>query len=160
MGRVERQRELARRRKRRVLTQETIARMDRVAPRLRGDCDQLLDVEIGPGSGQAELVGFIRLEAVQAQFVLFGKDRDRLFAHFVGGAHDTDGDFTTVGNQDLFEVGHEVRVPLGRLCADYAHHEGRCNTQFWGVFACLRRTTLGNLIGRETLDVSRGLGAQ
>ena len=54
----------------------------------------------------ANPVRFVSLEAVQAQLVLFCKDGDRLFPHFIRCPHDADGNLTTVGDQDFFEVGH------------------------------------------------------
>ena len=43
---------------------------------------------------------------MQAQLVLFGKDGDGAFAHFIGCAHHADGDFAAVGDQDLGKVSH------------------------------------------------------
>ena len=53
-----------------------------------------------------DLIALVGLEAVQRIFVLLGPDGDRLQAELVGGAEDADGDFGTVGDEDLGD-GHE-----------------------------------------------------
>jgi hypothetical protein len=70
----------------RVLGQETIARMNRIRPRHPCDPDDLGDAQIGPDGRHplADPVGLVRLEAVKAQLVFLGIDRDGLLAHLVG----------------------------------------------------------------------------
>ena len=43
---------------------------------------------------------------MQAELVLFGIDGHRALAQFICRAHDANCDFTAIGNQDFFEVGH------------------------------------------------------
>ena len=62
----------------------------------------------------ADLVGFVRLEAVQRMFVLFGPDRDGLDAELVGGAEHADGDFGAVGDEDLGDGQGGLRMPERR----------------------------------------------
>ena len=84
-----------------VLGQEAIARVNRIDARLLRDADDVVDVEIGLDRflAGADQIGFVRLEAVQREAILVGKDRDGADPQFGGGAQHTDGDFTTVGNQ-------------------------------------------------------------
>ncbi len=88
--------------------------MDRIRAALLGDPDDLGDRQIGLNRSHAfaDPIGFIGLEPMQTEFVLFGKDGDGLFAHFVRGTHHADGDFATVGHQDLAEIGHVRPHPL------------------------------------------------
>ena len=86
--------------------------MDRIRPRRLGHANDFRDRQVGRDRAQpfADTVSFVRFEPVQAQFVLFGVNSDGLFAHLVGRAHDADGDFTPVRDQDFLEVGH-LHVP-------------------------------------------------
>ena len=79
------------------------------APQSLGDPDDLLDRQIGGDRAQAlaDPVGLVGLEPVQTQLVLLGKDGDGLVAHLVGRAHDANGDFAAVGDQDLGKFGHD-----------------------------------------------------
>jgi len=67
----------------------------------------VVDVEIGLDRlpAGADQVGFVGLESVQREAVLVGIDGHRADAHFGGGAHDADGDFGAVGDEDLIEHG-------------------------------------------------------
>ena len=93
-----------------VFGQQPVARMDRI--RAAGLChaDHLIDGKIGSNRSQpfANAIRFIRLEPVQAQFVLLGVDGNRFLAHLVGGAHHPDCDFAPVRDEDLVEFGHLV----------------------------------------------------
>ena len=89
--------------------QETVARMDSIRAGQLGDADDFLDRQIAfdrseiPRQMRAttNLITFVRLEAVQREFVLFGPDGDRFQTELVGGAKDADRDFRTVGDKDL-----------------------------------------------------------
>ena len=89
--------------------------MDRVRPAFTGDADHLFDRQVGGDGSQpfADAIGLVRLEPMQAQFVFFGKDRDRLFTHFIGRAHDANGDLTPVCDKNFREFGHGM-VPQGQ----------------------------------------------
>ena len=98
--------------------EEAVARMDRVAPRLRGDLDDVFHGEVG-GDGAAprtDAVGLVGLEAVQREVILLRIDRDRGLAHLVCGAQDPDGDLAPVRHQYSFEAAHRsARSPDHRL---------------------------------------------
>ncbi len=57
-----------------------------------------LGIEMG---ASADLIGFVRLEAVQRQLVLFRPDGDGLQPQFIGRAKDANGDFGAVGDEYL-----------------------------------------------------------
>src|SRR5580692_11358292 len=52
-----------------------------------------------------DLVCFVRLETVQAEAVFLGINRHRAQPELGGGAHDSDGDFTTIESQKLLHGG-------------------------------------------------------
>ena len=91
-----------------VLRQEAVARMDRVRAGQLRHPDDLGDRQVRRDRPQplADPVGLVRLEAVQAQLVLLGIDRDGALAHLVGRAHHPDGDLAPVCDKDLLELGH------------------------------------------------------
>jgi hypothetical protein len=64
--------------------------------------------QIGPDGRHplADPVGLVRLEAVKAQLVFLGIDRDGLLAHLIGRPHHADRDLAAVGDKDLLEFGH------------------------------------------------------
>ncbi len=105
-----------------VLRQQAVSRMHRVGAGSLGDADHLLDGEVGRDRAHplADPVGLVGLEAVEAELVLLGVDRDRLQPELVGGAHHADRDLAAVGDQDLAELGHlgapmlHVRHGIGR----------------------------------------------
>src|SRR5690606_10390338 len=70
------------------------------------------NAEIGRHGPQprADTIGFVRLEAVQAQLVFLGIDRDGLLPQLVRGPHHADRDLTPVGDQNLVE-GHGSGSP-------------------------------------------------
>ena len=85
----------------RALREKAVARMDRVDLGLLRDPDHLVDRQIGfEGSlAEADLIGLVRLEAVQRELVLLGIDRDRRNAQFGRGAEHADGDFAAIGDE-------------------------------------------------------------
>ncbi len=91
-----------------VFAEQAIAGMDRIGTAFLRHANDLVDAEIGGDRPHAfaDAIGFVRLEAVQAELVLFGENGDGTFAHLVGGAHDANGDLAPVGNQDFLEVCH------------------------------------------------------
>jgi hypothetical protein len=90
--------------------------MNCVSATFAGDADDLIDAKVGGNGAEAfaDAVGFVRFETVQAQLVFFGEHGDSFFAHFVGGAHDADCDFTPIGDEDFVEFGHGSS-PFGQL---------------------------------------------
>ena len=90
-------------RQRRVLGQEAVAGMDRVATGLARDPQHLVDVEIGLHrlAALADQIAFVGLEAVQGEAVLVRVDRDRADAHLGGGTEHADRDLAAVGDQQL-----------------------------------------------------------
>ncbi|MCY1361538.1 hypothetical protein D9M69_482070 [compost metagenome] len=89
-----------------VLGEETIARMQGVAAGLDRQVHQFARVQVaGQGVG-ADAVGFVGTLDVQGVPVGIGVDGHRADAHFGAGAHDSDGNLTTVGDQDFLD--HEL----------------------------------------------------
>jgi len=93
----------------RAFRQQAVAGMDRIRARKPGDADHFVDRKIAFDRPEltrkmrtaTDLVAFVRLEAVQRKLVLLGPDRDRLQPEFVGGAEDANGNFGSVGNENL-----------------------------------------------------------
>ena len=87
-----------------IFRQEAIAGMDKGRAALLGNRDDAVDIEIGLHRTEAGAnpIAFIGLEAVQRQLVLFRIDRDRAQAELGSGAHDADGDFTAIGDEEFF----------------------------------------------------------
>jgi hypothetical protein len=90
-----------------VLGQEAVVGVDRVHPGLPGHAQDVLGVQVG---GQrlpalADDVALVGLEAVQCLAILLRVDADGAHAQFRGGAHDTDRDLRTVGDQDRGDGG-------------------------------------------------------
>ena len=97
-----------------VFGQEAIAGMDRVDAFFLRQRDDAVDVQVGldRALALADQVGFVRLEAVQAEAVFLGIDGDGAQAELGGGAHDADGDFAAVeGEQLLHLAGNPRRFP-------------------------------------------------
>ncbi len=86
-----------------ILRKETVTGMDHVDALLACEGDDALDVEIGADGAfvRADEVGFIRLEAMDAEPVLLGVNGHGAQAQLVGGAHDADGDFAAVRDEQL-----------------------------------------------------------
>ena len=70
----------------------------RCGPFFFGEGDDAFDIEVGLDGAEAfaDEVGFVGFKAVQTEAIFFGIDGDRAEAEFGGGAHNADGDFTTV----------------------------------------------------------------
>ena len=91
--------------------------MDGVGARFLRHPDDLGDRQIGGDRPQhlavgqlADLIGLVRLEAVQGDLVLLGEHRDGAAAELVGGAEHADGDLRAVGDEDFLDR-HE-RAPF------------------------------------------------
>ena len=141
--------------------EEAVARMDGVAPRVRGNLDDVVHGEVG-GDGPAILadaIGPVGLEAVEREVVFLRVDRDRGLAHLVGGAQDANGDLAPVRHQYSFEAAHRsARSPDRRVRAFYTD-----------VLVCGRRwrrcSPLAAPISRSTASVAcdeagHGIGAE
>ena len=98
-----------------VFRQKPIAGVDRIGPGHFGHADDFRDRQISPHRRQAltDQIGLVRLEAVQRKLVLFGIDRNGFLAHFIGRAHDANGNLATVGDKDLLEFGHGLTSGRG-----------------------------------------------
>lgn len=97
----------------RVLAQETVARMDGVHIGDLGSRDESVDPKIAVGRGTVSdadgLVGNLDMHRVG---VRLGIDGHRFDVHFAAGADDAHGDFTTVGDQDLFKHDRYGNLPV------------------------------------------------
>jgi len=89
-----------------VLRKETIARMQRIAPRGDGQIDDVVRVEIAGDRFGTDVVGLVRFFYMQRMTVGIRVDGDRFDAHFRAGAHNADGNFTAVGDEYFFN--HEL----------------------------------------------------
>ena len=85
--------------------------MNGIRPARLRHTDNLGDRQIGRDRAQplADAIGLVSLEAMEGELVLFGIDGHRLLAEFSRRTHDTDGDFTAIGDQDL---GKHLLQPL------------------------------------------------
>ena len=77
--------------------------MDRVDAFFARERHDAVDVEIrlDRALALADQVGFVRLEAVQAEAVFLRVDGDGAQAQFVGGAKNADGDFAAIRGQQF-----------------------------------------------------------
>ena len=91
----------------RVFRQQAIPGVDGVGARHFGDADDFFNAQIGGNRAKsfADAIGFVRLETMQPEFVLFGKNGNGFLTHLVRRAHDADSNFAAVGNEDLGEFG-------------------------------------------------------
>ncbi len=98
----------------RAFRQKAVAGMDSVGTGVGGDAQHFVDRQIGLNrphrrgemGAPADPVGLVGLEAVQRQLVLFGEDGDGADAQLVGGAQHPDGDFGSVGDEQLADILH------------------------------------------------------
>ncbi len=88
-----------------ILREETVTGVDRVGARLLRDADDLGHVEVRPNRMPrlADLVGLVRLQAVQRIAILERVHRDRLGSELDGRTKRPDGDLPAIGYQDLRE---------------------------------------------------------
>ena len=111
----------------RALRQQAVAGMDRVRAGDPGDAQDLLDRQIGLDRphvlvemrAAADLIALVRLEAVEGQLVLLRPDRHRPEPELVGGAEHANGDFGSVGDENLTDGQGTLPFEQGaRLIAD------------------------------------------
>jgi len=95
-----------------IFRQEAIARMQRITTGFHGQVHQLARVQITGQRLGTNAVSFVGTFNVQRVAVGVGIDRDRANAHLGASTHDSYGNFTTVGDQDLF---YHLEIPLSRL---------------------------------------------
>ncbi len=96
---------LARASELRALGEKAITRMHAVHPALSGDGDERIDIEIRADRFAAlrrtDQEGFVSLEAMQGKAILLAVDRDCPESELGGGTEAPNGDFRSVGNQEL-----------------------------------------------------------
>ena len=96
--------------------------MDRIGARALGDAQHFGDGEIGLDRPKRalkmrsapDLVGLVRLEAVQRQLVFLGEQADRPQTKLIRRAKDPDGDLGPVGDKYLSDVRQCVPQPRFR----------------------------------------------
>ena len=93
-----------------IFSQEAIARMDGIHIMFLADTDNIFNIQIGinrfiPFPDQ---VCFISPVAVQGQNIFFGINGYCADSQFAAGAEYADGDFASVGHQDLTNMSHTI----------------------------------------------------
>ena len=87
--------------------------MDHLNAMGNSNLDDLVSCKVGTDrrilASRANHVCFVRLLSVHAETVFITEDGDGLKGELVGGTENTDGDFASVGNEDLVEL-HDGRV--------------------------------------------------
>ena len=88
--------------------------MDRIDPGFQRNVDDPLAIEIGRDRPRTstKMIGLVRLEAVERQFVLLRIDRNRLNAQFGRGPEYADRDLRTIGYKDAFDFADPHRAIL------------------------------------------------
>jgi len=92
--------------------------MNRVDPHLFGDLDDCWNIKIRADrlSGLADLIGFIRFEAMQRKPVFIGVDGDGADFQFRRGPKNANGNFTAICDQQFTASGCEAIVIEGNRC--------------------------------------------
>ena len=85
----------------RILRQEAVAGMDRLAAPVPGNAHHLLDVEIRRRAGPVEFRRLVHRLDMQRLAVVGGMDPYRRDAHLPGSAVDANRDLAAVGNEQL-----------------------------------------------------------
>ena len=98
-----------------IFRQEAVTGMQCIATGFHRQVHQLARVEVTGQWLGTDAVGFVRTLHMQGMPVGVGKNRNRANAHFGAGPHDSYGNLTTVGDQDLC---YHLEVPLSRW-----HHD-------------------------------------
>ncbi len=82
--------------------------MNRVDANLFRQCHDAWDVEVRTDrlAGLADSIGFVRLESMQCVAVLVRVDRNRSNSQLSRTSKDSNSDFRTIGNKQLFEGWH------------------------------------------------------
>ena len=91
-----------------VFGQESIAGVDGFGPGLVRGLDDPVDAEVVPAGTGTDADRFVRPHDVHGGLIGFLIDRDRLDPQFLGRAHDADGDFASVCNQQLLKHIHSL----------------------------------------------------
>src|SRR5688572_7874455 len=112
-----------------VLGQKAIARIDRVAAGAAGSLDQGAGVEIARRRWRrTDAHAAIGHPDMGRIAVRYGIDRHRLQAEFAAGAHGTEGDLTSIGNEYSFHAGDSRSA----RCAVWQNKKSSCNTFYSG----------------------------
>ena len=98
----------------RILGQEAVAGMNRIAARGLCHGDHAPDVEIGCRALSFQRPGLVDPPDVQRRGVVLRMDAHGGDAEFGGSLGDAYGDFTAIGDQEFFEHGPEYRVKTRR----------------------------------------------
>src|SRR5947207_2707765 len=88
----------------RLLAQEAVARMHGVAPRLAGDREELLDVEVRARSAPAQAPRRVDVARVERVGIVLGEHTDGRDAQAVRRPRDADRDLPPVGHQQACEA--------------------------------------------------------
>jgi hypothetical protein len=91
-------------RERGIFGEKTVARMDGVDAAIFRQRHDAIDIEIGLNRSLAlaDQIGFIRFKAMQAEAIFVGIDAGGADLQFVGGAENSDGDFSAIQGQKFF----------------------------------------------------------
>ncbi len=92
----------------RVLREEAVAGMDRVAAGLARHGDDLLDVEVGGGAASPQRPRLVGPADVQATRVVLGEDRDGAHAEVGRRPQDADGDLAAVRDQKALRTAQRL----------------------------------------------------
>ncbi|MNS72903.1 hypothetical protein D3C72_1063270 [compost metagenome] len=102
-----------------IFRQEAIAWVNRLRIRHFSGADDGGHVQVAQGRlCRADTNGFVGQLDVFRVLVGFGVDYNRFNAHFAAGALNTEGNFTTVGNQDFFKHGRFAYVCESRRAGE------------------------------------------
>src|SRR5207244_1446414 len=82
-----------------LLTQESVARVYGVAPRVAGNGEKLIDVEVGLRAASAERSRRVDVADMEAGVVVLGEDPDGLDAEVGGRARDADRDLAPIRHE-------------------------------------------------------------
>ena len=99
-----------------ILGKEAVAGMDCVDFIALANIDDGVDVQVRPNglARFADLIRFVRLEAVQCKAIFVGVDGNRANSQFVGTAENSRRNFAAIGSEQFSDRFHVVRVsPMG-----------------------------------------------
>ena len=91
----------------RVLAEESVARVNRVATVILRDAEDPFDVEVGRHPRAAKRISFVRPPGVERLGVVVRIHGDGPHAHLGGATDNADGDFAPVRNQQPVQVHNE-----------------------------------------------------
>ncbi|MNF43344.1 hypothetical protein D3C84_244230 [compost metagenome] len=94
-----------------IFRKETVTGVQRIAAGFNRQVHQLARVQVTGQWLGTDAVGLVRALHMQRMAVGVGKNRNRANAHFGAGSHDSYGNLTTVGDQDLC---YHLEFPLSR----------------------------------------------